>query len=203
MRFLAASAFGDIKSTSDLVVLRTPEILAGVLVFTDTAAGTGVPYFYRVRAYGNGMESSDSPEATATALDDLAPDPVTGVKAFPGNGQVALIWVNPGSSPGGYEGTIILRKTGSFPTSPLTGQLYSQTLPMPEVLQIQGLRMGLHIIMRHLPTTMRSLRTIQNCLWIPRVFGCRNLEHQSYVGNRASFHTYVFDKLAMLVSEPS
>ncbi len=57
---------------------------------------------------------------------------VTGLTASAGNGQVSLSWALPGGSPD-YNGTLIIRKAGSAPTStPTDGTNYSAGATLPD-----------------------------------------------------------------------
>ncbi|MDH5527574.1 MAG: hypothetical protein OEY97_09740 [Nitrospirota bacterium] len=73
-------------------------IVAGnvVTTYTDATAVNGTPYFYVIRAFDGTGESVNSIEATATAIDNLAPSAPTGVAAAdtPADtgGSVTVTW---------------------------------------------------------------------------------------------------------------
>jgi fibronectin type 3 domain-containing protein len=84
--------------------------------YTDRSLTQGVTYFYVVRAYDtSGNESSDSPQASATATDNLVPPVVVNFSAGDGaDGQSPLAWTN--SVDPALAEVVVLRKTGSYPT---------------------------------------------------------------------------------------
>ncbi len=81
---------------------------------------TGTLYHYRVRstdAYGQETVSSD--RTFTTVADTTPPANPTGFTATPGDSQVQLNWINPTDTD--FQGVIVKRKTGSYPTGPTDG----------------------------------------------------------------------------------
>ena len=73
--------------------------------YRDSSAATGMRYYYIVSALdAAGNEGPRSPEASAIALDNLAPAPPSGLTAAGGAAQIALSWsANPEPDLVGYE----------------------------------------------------------------------------------------------------
>jgi fibronectin type 3 domain-containing protein len=110
----------------------TPFPVSGT-AYTDRSLTPGVTYYYVVRAYDtSGNESPNSPQASATAIDNLAPPAVINFTAGDGaDGQSPLAWTNP-VDPALAE-VLVLRKTGSYPTGhtdPTAVTAYQSTSPV-------------------------------------------------------------------------
>jgi len=60
--------------------------------YVDTTATTGTSYYYVVRAFNGSQESSDSNEASAAAIDNIAPNPPASLGATAGDAEVYLSW---------------------------------------------------------------------------------------------------------------
>lgn len=60
--------------------------------YVDATAVTGTSYYYVIRAYNGAQESANSNQATAIAVDNIAPNAPTALAATPGNAQVSLAW---------------------------------------------------------------------------------------------------------------
>ena len=82
-----------------------PTTLGNVTTYTDATAATGTRYYYAVAAVdAAGNEGAKSPEADATAADNLAPAVPSGLAAVGGAGEVALSWsANAESDLAGYD----------------------------------------------------------------------------------------------------
>lgn len=88
------------------------------MAYTDTAAVTGNPYTYAVRAYDGYMESADSNQAAASSVNDTGdntpPAAITDLAGKPGAaaGSVELAWTAPGNDGNiGYVDHFVIRYT--------------------------------------------------------------------------------------------
>lgn len=86
----------------------------------DTGLNNGTLYCYVAYAhdavpnYASGVNASATPAAPT-----VGPGPVTNLVATAGDSQNLLTWTNPTDA--GYAGTLIVRKTGGYPTSRTDG----------------------------------------------------------------------------------
>ena len=84
----------------------------------DTGLANGTPFRYAVWVQRGG-ELSPAQAASATPTGVL-PDPVTSLQASAGDTRIDLVWANP-TSP--FDRVVIVRKSGSAPSSPSDGTL--------------------------------------------------------------------------------
>jgi len=96
-------------------------------VITLTGLSAGTTYHFIITSTDQYSQSTSTVNATFTTLTDTtAPGPVTNFIAQPGNTEVLLTWVNP-TDPD-RAGTRILRKIGSFPTTPTDGTIIYESV---------------------------------------------------------------------------
>ena len=84
---------------------------AGVTSYSSTGLTASTTYYYRVRAYNSGDNSSYCSEANATTLCSVAPSTPSGLSATAASSsQINLSWTDNSSNESGFK---IERKTGS------------------------------------------------------------------------------------------
>ena len=84
---------------------------AGVTSYSSTGLTASTTYYYRVRAYNSGDNSSYCSEANATTLCSVAPSTPSGLSATAtSSSQINLSWTDNSSNESGFK---IERKTGS------------------------------------------------------------------------------------------
>ena len=90
--------------------------------YTDTGLNNGTTYFYVVRSFDGTSESGDSIEASAAPVDNLAPQPPTGLTAVDRpddtGGAINLTWT-PSTSADVTEQRLYRRTTSGTYTTPL------------------------------------------------------------------------------------
>ncbi len=60
--------------------------------YTDTTAANGITYYYIIRAFNGSLESVNSNQTSATALDNIAASSPGGLSATAGDSEVPLSW---------------------------------------------------------------------------------------------------------------
>ena len=65
--------------------------------YADTTVVDGTTYYYIIRAFNGGLESSDSNESSAVAVDNVVPNAPASLAATAGDGEVYLSWTVSGS----------------------------------------------------------------------------------------------------------
>ncbi|MFH1679369.1 MAG: S8 family serine peptidase [Candidatus Eisenbacteria bacterium] len=91
--------------------------------FVHQGLANGTPYYYSAFAYDGSGNHAPAAHVQATPADTVAPGPVLGFTATPGEGTIALAWTNPPDAD--FAHASIRFDTTAYPSSPTDG------LPVP------------------------------------------------------------------------
>ena len=94
-------------------------------IWTNSGLLGSTTYHYRLFSYDGHLNYASGVPTNGTTLADVQPpDPVSSLTSTQDSAQVSLSWVNPADP--GFEGVLIVRKTGSAPTgTPVHGTEYT------------------------------------------------------------------------------